>query len=111
MLDTAAVADRVSTTTTLNKYFRFRLYGTEARNQADMVRQAIEKAETLTGIEFKRYVIIGDSIRDIECGKQFHALTIAVAAGFHSEKKLVKHKPDCLFKNLGDYKRVLQVIG
>ena len=66
----------------------------------------------MTGQEFrdKDVVIIGDSIRDVECGKLFGALTIAVATGFHSEEELLKAEPDYLFKNLRQYKKVLKAI-
>ena len=70
--------------TGLGGYFRFCQYGTEVATRADMVRQAINRAEKLTGRRFagRDIVIIGDSVRDIECGRHFHALTIAVATGF-----------------------------
>jgi phosphoglycolate phosphatase-like HAD superfamily hydrolase len=78
-----------------------------------MVKLAINKAEKSTGREFrdKNIVIIGDSVRDIECGKLFSALTIAVATGFHSEEELLKVEPDYLFDNLKDYRKVLKAIG
>jgi len=56
-------------------------------------------------------VIIGDSLRDIDCGKQLQALTIAVATGFNSEEELSKRKPDYLFKSLKEYRKVLEAIG
>jgi len=56
-------------------------------------------------------VIIGDSVHDVECGIQLNALTIAVATGFHSELDLLSKKPDYLFKNLEDYRKVLKIIG
>jgi len=111
--DSPGIVSHVFRATNLGKFFRFCLYGTEVENRADMVRLAVEKAERLTGREFKdkNIVIIGDSIRDIECGKEFNALVIAVATGFHSEEELRKRAPDYLFKDLTDYKRILQCIG
>ena len=55
-------------------------------------------------------VIIGDSVRDVECGKEFNALTIAVATGFHTREQLLAAGPDYLFDSLEDYRRVLEVI-
>ncbi|MDP2931779.1 MAG: HAD hydrolase-like protein [Chloroflexota bacterium] len=55
--------------------------------------------------------MIGDSVRDIECGRQFNALTIAVATGIYSADQLAKAHPDYLFKSLKDYKKVLRAIG
>ena len=111
--DSLGIVSHVFRATNLGKFFRFCLYGTEVENRADMVRLAIEKAERLTGREFKdkNIVIIGDSIRDIECGRQFNALTIAVTTGFHSEEELSKAGPDYLLKDLRDYRKVLETIG
>jgi phosphoglycolate phosphatase-like HAD superfamily hydrolase len=53
----------------------------------------------------------GDSVRDVECGQQFGALTIAVATGFHSREKLSAAGPDYLLTNLKDYRKVLKAIG
>jgi phosphoglycolate phosphatase-like HAD superfamily hydrolase len=111
--DSAAIVSQVFKATGLGKYFKFSVYGTEAKTRADMVRLAVKRAESLAGRRFrdKDVVIVGDSVRDIECGKEIKALTIAVATGFHSEEELRKHKPDFLFGNLKDYKQVLKAIG
>ena len=111
--DSPSIANKVLTMTKLAKYFKFSVHGTEVKTRAEMVKLAIEKAEKLTGKSFKDkdIVIIGDSLRDIDCGKQFNALTLAVATGFHSEEELSKRKPDYVFKSLKDYNKVLQGIG
>jgi phosphoglycolate phosphatase-like HAD superfamily hydrolase len=98
--------------TGLGKYFKFCLYGTEVKTRADMVRLAISKATEMTGHDFKNkeIVVIGDSVRDIECGKLFNALTIAVATGFHTRAQLLAAKPDYLFTDLRDYKKILAAI-
>ncbi|MFH1382140.1 MAG: HAD family hydrolase [Chloroflexota bacterium] len=98
--------------TDLGKYFKFRQYGTEVPTRADMVRLAIEKARTLTGHEFKGkdIVIIGDSIRDVECGRLFNALVLAVTTGFHSAEQLRKAGADYIFRDLKDYRKLLTVI-
>ena len=106
------IVSSVFRVTGLGKYFRFCLYGTEVKTRADMVRLAVDKAHKITGQDFKNkgIVIVGDSIRDIECGKLFNALTIAVATGFHSRAQLLAAKPDYLFTDLKDYERILAVI-
>jgi phosphoglycolate phosphatase-like HAD superfamily hydrolase len=111
--DSPGVTQRVLEVTGLGKYFKFSVYGTEANSRVDMARLAIKKADQLTGARFegKDIVIVGDSIRDIECGKKLNALTIAVATGFHSEEELTSRKPDYLFKDLKDYRKVLKTIG
>jgi phosphoglycolate phosphatase len=111
--DSSKIVNQVFRATGLGRYFRFCFYGTEVESRSDMVKLAINKAEKSTGREFrdKNIVIIGDSVRDIECGKLFNALTIAVATGFHSEEELLKTEPDYLFDNLKDYRKVLKAIA
>jgi phosphoglycolate phosphatase-like HAD superfamily hydrolase len=110
--DSPGVTQRILEATGLDKYFKFSVYGTEAKSRADMARLAIKKAEQLTGARFKGkdVVIVGDSVHDVECGKQLNALTIAVATGFHSDEELLSKKPDYLFENLENYWKVLNVI-
>jgi phosphoglycolate phosphatase len=110
--DSPGVTQRILEATGLDKYFKFSVYGTEAKSRVDMARLAIKKAEQLTGARFKGndVVIVGDSVRDVECGKQINALTIAVATGFHSKEELLSKKPDYLFKNLENYWKVLNII-
>jgi len=107
------IVDHVFRVTGLGRYFKFCFYGTEVETRSDMVRLAISEAEKSTSWQFrhKNIVIIGDSVRDIECGKLFSALTVAVATGFHSKGELLKAGPDYLFDNLKDYREVLKAIG
>lgn len=111
--DSPRIVDCVFAATGLGKYFRFAVYGTEAESRVGMVGLALERADRQTGRKFrdKDIVIIGDSVRDIECGKHFNAVTIAVATGFHSEERLAKVEPDYLFRDLTDYERLLEAIG
>lgn len=110
--DSRAVAQRICRATGLDKYFRQSFYGTEVPARADMVKQAIEWAEKDAGRQFrgKDVIIAGDSLRDIECGRQFGALTIAVATGYHSDIVLRDAKPDFLFADLADTEKVLSAI-
>lgn len=110
--DSPVIVKTVLRATGLEKYFKFSWHGTETKTRADMVRLAIEKAQRLTGKTFKNkdVVIIGDSIRDIEAGRQFNALTIAVATGFHTVEELSKNKPDYLFRNMEDFRQILNIV-
>lgn len=110
--DSPEIVRSVFRATNLGKFFKFCLYGTEVETRADMVRLAIEKAETLTQQKFrdKDVVLIGDSTRDIDCGKQFNALTIAVATGSHSRVQLSAAGPDYLFTDLRDYTKVMRAV-
>jgi phosphoglycolate phosphatase len=110
--DSPGIVSSVFRVTGLAKYFKFCLYGTQVKTRADMVKSAVNKAKEITGRDFKNkdIIIIGDSLRDIECGKLFNALTIAVATGFHSRDQLLAASPDYLFMDLRDYRKVLAAI-
>jgi phosphoglycolate phosphatase len=111
--DSPGIVSRVFQVTGLGKYFLFSVYGTEAESRTGMIQLAINRAKKITGKEFqgKEIVIIGDSVRDIDSGKAFQALTIAVATGFHTPEELMKHQPDFLFPSLKDYLQVIEAIG
>lgn len=110
--DSPGITQCVLRVSGLDKYFKFSVYGTEANSRVELAKMAIQKAEQLTGNKFegKNVVIIGDSVRDVECGKQLNALTIAVATGSHSKEELMSRKPDYLFKNLANFQQILQII-
>lgn len=110
--DSAGIVDRVLKATGLGKYFRFAVYGTDAPTRVGMVRLAVGRAESIAGKKFsdKDVVIIGDSLRDVNSGKQLGAMTIAVATGFHSEAALRASEPDYFFKDLKNYRKVLRAI-
>jgi phosphoglycolate phosphatase-like HAD superfamily hydrolase len=108
-----SIGENVLRITGLRRYFRLMFYGTEFKARADMVSIAIEQADIATGLSFrgKDVVIVGDPIRDIECGKIFHALTISIATGFHSSSQLKANGPDYLFPNLKQWKKIAGLIN
>ena len=79
--DAPEVVSAVFQATGFGKYFAFRFYGTQFAERAEMVKMAVEKAQQATGWEFKdaNVVIVGDALRDVECGLKFNAFTISVA--------------------------------
>jgi phosphoglycolate phosphatase len=97
--DSKAIVEAVFKTTGLGKYFRDCFYGTDV--------------EDVSGKDFsgKDIVIIGDSLRDIEVSKQFGAMMISVATGVYSEDELRKSGADYVFKDLSDYKKVINAIN
>jgi phosphoglycolate phosphatase len=111
--DSPGIVKHVMSSTDLGQYFRFCVYGTDAGTRVELVKLAMKRAEEITGFKFdgNNVVIIGDSTRDIDCGKEVDAITIAVATGPHSPEELAAHHPDFLFQNLKDFDRVLVAIG
>src|SRR5438552_1005065 len=55
--------------------------------------------------------VIGDTPRDIACGKALGARTIAVATGSWNREKLAEHAPDFLIDDLSDVDRLIDTLG
>jgi len=96
----------------LRKYFSFGAFGNESRVRSELVGIALRRAREKFGISYrgKEIIIIGDSVHDVDCGKEYGAKSIAVATGFHSKEELLNAEPDCLFNDLSDYQKVIEVI-
>ncbi len=110
--DSRVIANMVLSAAGLDKYFRFAVYGTEFKSRLDMARAAVRKAEDMTHSKFsdENVVIAGDSLRDVECGRQLPALTVAVATGVHSVADLKNKGADYVFNNLADTAKVIEAI-
>ena len=96
----------------LDKYFDLSFSGTEVEKRSDMIRKAMLQAERVTGhkIHGKDVVVIGDSPRDVEAGKELNTVTIAVATGFYSQEVLKESNPDFIFKDLSDNMTIMSAI-
>jgi phosphoglycolate phosphatase len=81
------------------------------RNQLGPFAQA--RAKEKHGHEFAadEIDIIGDTPRDIACGKALGARTIAVSTGTWSRKELAEHGPDFLIDDLSDVDRLINTLG
>lgn len=106
------VAEKVLASTGLAGYFRFAVFGTRSRSRARMLKMVLKRAEELTGRRFRgnEMVIIGDSVRDVECSHLFGAVGIAVATGSYSREDLAKRTPDYLFDSLEDHREIMRAI-
>lgn len=94
-------------------YFAFGAFADDhhIRNELGPIAQA--RALTLHGeaIPPGRIFVIGDTPRDIACGRAFGAVTVAVATGHHSREELESHHPDFLFDDLANADAVLTAIA
>ena len=81
------------------------------RNQLGAFAQA--RAQEKHGREFRadQIDVIGDTPRDIACGKAFGARTVAIATGSWPRSELAAHNPDFLFDDLSNVDEVIQVLG
>ena len=76
-------------------------FGSDHRNRDVLVPIARAKAAARSG-EAARVVVIGDTPRDIACGKAGGARTVAVATGNWRLHELSAHAPDALLPDLSD---------
>jgi phosphoglycolate phosphatase len=72
---------------------------------------AKKRAETEFRAAFDQLFIIGDTPRDIACGKVANATVLAVATGRYSRENLAAHKPDYVFDDLSETNAVLGALG
>lgn len=93
-------------------FFEFGAYADDHHDRNELGKFAQARALERHGEEFspERIYVIGDTPRDIECGRAIGAQTVAIATGQYSLEELLVHEPDYLFKDFSDTAAVLQVL-
>jgi phosphoglycolate phosphatase-like HAD superfamily hydrolase len=91
------------------KFFEFGAFADDHHDRNELGKFARARALEHHGIEFppERIYVIGDTPRDIECGRAIGAKTVAIATGYYSVPELAEHAPDFLFEDFSDTQRVL----
>jgi len=85
----------------LEQFFHIGGFGSEDFRRANLVRNAIKRAETKLGFIFNDNVfLIGDTPNDMKAGKEAGVKTIGVATGRHSRKQLKDAGADFTVENL-----------
>ena len=94
-------------------FFEFGAFADDHQDRNQLGPFARARAKEKHGREFSAAEIdvIGDTPRDIACGKALGARTIAVATGTWSRDKLAKHEPDFLIDDLSDVDRLIDRLG
>jgi phosphoglycolate phosphatase-like HAD superfamily hydrolase len=94
-------------------YFGFGAYADDHHERNRLGPVAAARAMEGHGEEFPpdRIYVIGDTPRDIECGKALGAKTVAVTTGHYSREELACHEPDFLFDDLSDAEAVMAAIA
>jgi len=87
-------------------------FGENSPHREELPLIAVNLAHKHTGVKFTDtwIVIVGDTPRDVICGRSVGARVIAVETGFHSYDQLVVEKPFAILKNLTDTQRVINLI-
>ncbi|MDG2167108.1 MAG: HAD hydrolase-like protein [Opitutales bacterium] len=97
----------------VDHYFRFGAFADHSDQRNDLSRHALDLAREHLHPEWspERIYVIGDTPKDIECGKFIGAHTIAVATGHHSVEQLQEHDPSALFKTFSDPSVLIDYLG
>lgn len=94
----------------LDHFFPTGGFGDDADRRADILRVAVERAESHYGRRFHRVIVIGDTPLDIEAARAIGAGVLAVATGRPALEELAAAGPDGLLPDLGDTARALAVL-
>src|SRR5947208_11872966 len=93
-------------------FFEFGAFADDHHDRNELGPFARSRAKERHGREFSADIdVIGDTPRDIACGKALGARTIAVATGTWRRDPLATHQPDFLIDDLSDVDRVIDTLG
>jgi phosphoglycolate phosphatase len=94
-------------------FFEFGAFADDHHDRNQLGPFARSRAKEKHGREFSpaEIDVIGDTPRDIACGKAFGARTIAVATGTWNRDELAKHEPDFLIDDFSDVDRLIDTLG
>ena len=94
------------------EYFSFGGYGSDAIERVDLVRVAVQRAQTIAGgsIPLQQIYVIGDTPYDILCAQGAGVRSIGVGAAHFSCRELATYHPDFLLENLSDISGFLECL-
>src|SRR5438128_11219454 len=94
-------------------FFEFGAFADDHQDRNQLGSFALARAKEKHGREFSAAEIdvIGDTPRDITCGKAFGARTVAVATGRWSRHELAKYHPDFLIDDLSHVETIIDTLG
>ena len=93
-------------------FFEFGAFADDHHDRNELGKFARARALERHGEDFppSRIYVIGDTPKDIECGRAIGACTVAIATGHYSSAELRDHAPDFLFEDLSDTARVVALL-
>lgn len=94
-------------------FFEFGAFADDHRDRNELGRFARARAKEKHEQEFdvSEIDVIGDTPRDIACGKALGARTIAVATGRWRRHELANHDPDFVIDDLSNVERIMDTLG
>jgi phosphoglycolate phosphatase len=94
-------------------FFEFGAFADDHHDRNELGPFARARAREKHGQEFSaaQIDVIGDTPRDIACGKAIDARTVAIATGTWSREQLARHSPHFLFDDLSNVDEVIHTLG
>jgi phosphoglycolate phosphatase-like HAD superfamily hydrolase len=95
-----------------NRFFPFGAFGSDHEDRYRLLPVALERARSATGIAFEggEVVIVGDSIHDVLCGRDYGARAVAVATGKTPAERLAEVGADAVLADFEDTAAALRAI-
>lgn len=96
------------------RYFQVRgAFGSDDEDRDHLPAVAAERINAHLGqaLTPDRFIIVGDTPRDISCARHFGARVLAVASGQHTFDQLTPFGPDALLADLGDTASVIRLLA
>jgi phosphoglycolate phosphatase len=92
--------------------FTFGSYGSDHAERDELPAIAIQRARDLWGerVPAEHAVVVGDTPKDIQCGRAGGTRTLAVATGGFTMAELATHEPDHLLENMSETERVVELL-
>ncbi len=93
-------------------FFPFGAFADDHHDRNELGKFARRRALTFHGYDFpaSHVFVLGDTPKDIACGRAIDARTVAIATGQYSYADLERHAPDFLFADLSDTQAVLNAL-
>ena len=94
-------------------YFQVRgAFGSDDEERNHLPALAAERINAQLGHDLtaERFVVVGDTPRDISCARHFGARVVAVASGQHTVEQLEQLAPDAVLVDLSDTGSVIRLL-
>ncbi len=93
----------------LDQYFEFGAFGDDSPDRNRLGPVALERARTILKKDFHINFtwVIGDTPKDIACGRALGCKVLAVATSRYPLLELERHKPDLAVANLSDVQKII----
>lgn len=96
----------------LNPFFPFGAFGSDHEDRKYLLPIALARFSVISKftISYHQCIIVGDTPRDVACGKPYGAKVIAVATGPYSFEELSKTDADLVVESLSEIDKILNFL-